>query len=97
VSAPERKSSSESELVSQGWTKRFCASGSRVQEAVELYESIGLEVHLEPVRVEDLGCAECLQGPFGSLGDCYVIYTRPRKQGADKELPGARKPEDELW
>ncbi len=97
MSVPERKSSRESELASQGWTKQYCASGSRIQEAAELYESIGLAVHLEPVRLEDLGCSECLHGPIGSLGDCYVIYTRPRKHGENKELPGTQKPEDELW
>lgn len=97
MSVTERKSSRATELISQGWTKQFCAGGSRVQEAAELYASMGLKVHLEPVQVEDLGCAECFQGPFGSLGDCYVIYTRPSKHGEDKKLPGSRKPEDELW
>lgn len=94
---PETKSSTEQELISQGWTRQFCASGSRIQEASELYESMGLEVHLEPVRVEDLDCSECFQEPAGTLGDCYVIYTRPRDEGEDKKSPGAKKREDDLW
>lgn len=90
-------STREEELVSQGWTKQFCATGPRIQEATELYESMGLEVHLEPLRAEDLGCSECFQAPCGSLGDCSVIYTRPRKDGEDEKLPGGRKREEELW
>lgn len=84
----------EETLLKEGWTKQFCASGSRLQEGAELYESMGLEVHFEPVRVEDLGCSQCLEGPFGSLGDCSVIYTRPRKKG---KAPDAGKQNDDLW
>lgn len=94
---PERKSSREIELVGEGWTKQFCATGSRIQEATELYESMGFEVLLEPVRVEDLGCSECLEGPAAPLSDCSVIYTRPKKDGESKKSAGARKRDDELW
>lgn len=89
---PEKSGSRERELIDQGWTKQFSASGPRLREAAELYESTGLEVHLEPVRVEDLGCSECFQGPATAPGDWYVIYTRPRK-----EAPGAKKQDNDLW
>ena len=96
ISASDKKSSREEELVNQGWTKQFCATGSRIQEAAELYESMGLEVLLEPLRIEDLGCSQCFQAPSGSVGDCFVIYTRPQ---ADRENspPGGRKSEEDLW
>jgi hypothetical protein len=97
MSAPERKSSKEIELAGAGWTKQFCATGSRIQEATELYESMGLEVHLEPVRVEDLGCSECLHGPFEVLGDCAVIYTRPREKKKGKRIPDTHKRDEDLW
>lgn len=97
MSAPERKSSREIELARAGWTKQFCATGPRIREATELYESMGLEVHLEPVRVEDLGCSECLQGPFEVLGDCAVLYTRPAKKMKEKGAPSTRGKDDDLW
>lgn len=97
MSVPERKSSREIELVGEGWTKQFCATGARIQEATELYESMGFEVHLEPVRVEDLGCSECLESPAAPLSDCLVIYTRPKKKGASGKSAGGRKRDDELW
>jgi len=83
----------EDELVKQGWTKQFLASGSRLQEASESYASIGLEVHLEPAQAKDLACSECQPPqPSATVEGWYVIYTRPKK-GA------ARAPSemDELW
>ncbi|MBI2988286.1 MAG: hypothetical protein HYY45_16080 [Deltaproteobacteria bacterium] len=62
-----------------------------------MYESMGLEVRLEPVQAEDLACSQCLPGPGGTFGDCYVIYTRPRGNGEDKEFPGRQGQKDELW
>ncbi|MFQ5851171.1 MAG: hypothetical protein ACE5JU_11370 [Candidatus Binatia bacterium] len=88
------RSSREQELLSEGWTKQFCASGSRLQEAAELYRSIGLEVHFEPLREEDLDCSECLQGAFG---DCAVIYTRPGKKAKGRGTPDAHREDEDLW
>ena len=91
------KSPREEELLKEGWTKQFSASGSRLQEAAELYESMGLEVHFEPVREEDLGCSECLSGPSGLLSDCSVIYTRPIEKKKGKQTPDTHKQDDDLW
>lgn len=76
----------EEELVSQGWEKRFVASEPRLSEAVELYESIGFEVLLEPLFSEDginkescetSGCTVC----FETDRECYrIIFTRARKE-----------------
>ena len=87
----------EEELIKEGWSKQFCASGSRIQEAAELYESMELEVHVEPMRAEDLGCSQCLQGPFEAFGDCAVIYTRPKEKIGGKSSQGIRWQKDELW
>jgi hypothetical protein len=87
----------EEELLKEGWTKQFCASGSRIQEAADLYESMGLEVRFEPVREEDLGCSEWLAGPSGPLSDCSVIYTRPGKKTKEKGTPNTHRKDDELW
>jgi hypothetical protein len=91
------RSTKGEELLKEGWTKQFCASGSRIQEAAELYESMGLEVHLEPLREEDLGCSECLQGPFGAFGDCAVIYTRPKGKTEDNKSQDTKRQNDDLW
>jgi hypothetical protein len=81
------------ELLKQGWTKQFLASGSRLQEASASYASLGFEVHLEPARATDLACSECLPPqPSATVEGWYVIYTRP-KDSAEKE----RSETDDLW
>jgi len=83
----------EDELVKQGWTKQFLASGSRLQEASESYASIGLEVHLEPAQAKDLACSECQPPqPSATVEGWYVIYTRPRP-----EAKGACRQDEDLW
>ena len=90
---PAESPSREDELLQQGWTKRFLASGSRLKEATESYESMGLEVHLEPARDEDLACSEChIDQPPTTIEGWYVIFTRPRPGAVD----AGRKDED-LW
>ncbi|MFQ5679476.1 MAG: hypothetical protein ACE5HP_08450 [Gemmatimonadota bacterium] len=59
-----------------GWTRRFLGAPPRLQEAVELYESLGLEVRLERPEPEDLA-AECEECP-AARSLFRVIYTRPR-------------------
>ncbi|MBI2360779.1 MAG: hypothetical protein HYV04_18060 [Deltaproteobacteria bacterium] len=89
-----RRSAREEELASEGWTKQFCASGSRLQETTQLYESMGLDVHLEPARAEDLACSGCQpQQPGATIEGWYLIYTRPR-QGAGN---AHAKQDDDLW
>jgi len=69
--------SREKELESQGWVRRFVAEEPRLSEAVELYLSLGMEVHLEPLELDELQeegqCTECLRG---SRDRMRVIYTR---------------------
>ncbi|OGQ82163.1 MAG: hypothetical protein A3F90_09980 [Deltaproteobacteria bacterium RIFCSPLOWO2_12_FULL_60_19] len=85
--------SREAELAKQGWTKRFSASGSRLEETAEFYKATGFEVHLEPARAEDFACPECHpQSPASTIEGYYVIYTRPQR-GAG----GGPTPDDELW
>jgi len=72
------ESSRQKELEREGWVRQFTADEPRLSEAVELYESLGLEVHLEPVTPDESAeeCQICFQE-----GDGYkTIYTRP-KQG----------------
>ena len=61
-------------LASEGWVRRFVASPPRLRESRDLYESMGLEVHLDPITEAELReeCAGCAL----ALGFFRVIYTR---------------------
>ena len=63
--------------ILEGWERRFIASEPRLSEAVEMYESLGLEVRLLPVHkcAEGDECTAC----FDSERD-RIIYTRKRKK-----------------
>jgi len=66
----------EEELIKEGWTKRFTASGERLKEMAQFYQELGFEVHLEPVSAEDFP-EECQ--PCYALEGTYTLYTRLRK------------------
>lgn len=69
----------EEELKKEGWTKQFTTEEPRLSESVELYKSLGFEVHLEPATPEEMGgeCSVCFDGKT----DAYkTIYTRRRKE-----------------
>jgi len=74
----------ETVLVREGWTRRFASAPPRLDEMVELYRSIGLEVHLEPV--EPGGPADACRGCAVTLGPSRTIWTRPA--GTDGEGGG---------
>ena len=68
----------EETLISQGWNKKATYDEPRLTEMVEMYEQIGLEVHLEPFNAanED-GCTGCLQ----QFPDRFkTIYTRKNRE-----------------
>lgn len=65
------------EILAQGWTRRFLAEGARVEEATQLYLSMGLDVRAEVPSPAELGpsCAGCAE----ALCRAYrMIYTRKR-------------------
>jgi hypothetical protein len=66
----------QEELEGQGWVKQFTADEPRLSEAVEEYQELGFEVHLEPLdplQLADGECSSCLL----AHGDRYkIIYTR---------------------
>ena len=75
------------------WTRRSLTGGARLDELVARYQSLGLEVRLEPVTSETTfeseeerrECEACL----GSDPSLRVIYTRPITQ--PQEWPGAEE------
>jgi hypothetical protein len=68
----------EDELKKEGWEKQFTYDEPRLSEAVELYMSLGYEVHLEsPSEEEVVGdCGICYEG---ALEKYKTIYTRKKK------------------
>ena len=75
----------EEELIAQGWERRFVATEPRLSEAVELYESIGFGVLLDPLPTEeeleqqggcsDGGCRVCFEVDKENY---RIIYTRAK-------------------
>jgi hypothetical protein len=65
-------------LREEGWMRRFTAVGARLNEAVELYRSLGFEVRLEPAEpgaeqvADSAACSECFV-----MSLARTIYTRP--------------------
>lgn len=77
-----QKGSRQKELESQGWSRRFISEGERLKEAVEMYESIGFEVHLEPVIAGETEeeCDLCFETEAKTY---YTIYTRSSRKERD--------------
>lgn len=66
---------SDQDLIKDGWERRFLADPERLEEAVELYRSLGLEIKAEPLGPADFGpdCQSCAS----EVCKTYVlIYTR---------------------
>lgn len=72
-------STKEEELKKNGWIKMFTAKEPRLSECVELYESMGLEVRLEPLRLDELD-EECKTCYGEDLDDYKTIYTKKEKK-----------------
>lgn len=80
---PEKKESVEEKLKREGWTKMFDTKEPRLSECVELYESLGFEVHLEPLRPDEIDeeCKACFEGDVEGF---KTIYTRAKNKKLDK-------------
>ena len=65
---------SEQTLISDGWQKRNIVDEPRLSELVELYVSLGFDVLVEPVDLENEECTDCMKTDPGKY---KVIYTRP--------------------
>jgi hypothetical protein len=61
-------------LEEKGWERKFIIEEHRVNEYVELYESLDQEVRVEPVIPSEIeGCSECFKTECTNY---RVIYTR---------------------
>lgn len=61
----------------QGWEKQFVTDERRVEEFRELYDSMDLEMKVEPAEPEGKECNECFRDAGGKY---VVIYTRKKKR-----------------
>ena len=66
----------EEELREKGWIKRSSIGETRLSECVDLYKSLGYEVHLEPVNPNELDeeCRRC----YEKDETVRTIYTRKK-------------------
>ena len=68
----------EEKLINEGWQKQATYDDPRLTELVEMYEEIGLEVHLEPFNPQnEKGCTDCML----MMPQLYkTIYTRMKTE-----------------
>jgi hypothetical protein len=86
--ASESASARHRKLVEEGWVRRFTAEEPRLSETKEFYESLGMEVLIEPgIPEDDEQCRSCFA--VEDFEDKYkTIYTK------GEEKSGARQDED---
>ena len=74
----EKKGFREKELEKEEWVRQTTIGEPRLSEIVELYKSLGYEVRLEPVKVNDLddACRRCYEG---ETNEVKTVYVRKRK------------------
>jgi len=62
------------ELKKQGWVKRTTIGEPRLSEIVDEYKSLGFEVHLEHVNLDDLDeeCRRCYGNDVDKFKTVYV-------------------------
>ncbi len=75
---PVYREERDAELAREGWSRRFSGPVNKMQDSIDLYESLGMEVLLDDLSALELA-AEC--------GDCAlavtffkVLYTRRRPE-----------------
>jgi len=73
----QKMSKREEELTKNGWTKQNTIGEPRLSECVQLYKSLGYEVHLEPVHPNEM-TEECRRCYEKELGTVRTIYTRKK-------------------
>jgi len=68
------KSNMSEELEKKGWIKQTTTGEPRLGEIVELYKSLGYEVRVEPVRLDELDddCRRCSEDWADDVKTVYV-------------------------
>lgn len=65
------------ELVSQGWVRRFMVGHDRLDESKQIYQELGFEIRQEPVKPDEFHeiCQDC---QTLACKDYVTIYTRKK-------------------
>ena len=66
------------ELEKEGWFKRTPIGEPRLSEIVDEYKSLGFEVHLEPVNLDEMNeeCRRCYENEVDKFKTVYVRKRR---------------------
>jgi hypothetical protein len=73
-----RKGLRGKELEKEGWVKQTTIGEPRLSEIVELYKSLGYEVRLESVELDELD-EECRRCYEGEVDEVKTVYVRKKK------------------
>ncbi|MFX1304111.1 MAG: hypothetical protein ACFFC1_07400 [Promethearchaeota archaeon] len=73
-------------LRGKDWEKGFTVEQDRVNEYVELYQSIGYEVRVEPATPDEQEeCQTCFKAEFDNLRTIYIKRTKNKDNEIDLE------------
>ncbi len=68
------------------WERGFTIEENRVNEYVELYESIGYEVRVDPATPDkEEECQTCFKADFNNLRTIYIKRKRNKENEMDLE------------
>ena len=86
----ERQEEKDLEIPHRGekWERGFTVEENRVTEYVELYESIGYEVRVDPATPDEQEeCQTCFKADLDNLRTIFIKRTKNKEDGMDlKEL-----------
>jgi hypothetical protein len=72
------------QLEKEGWLRQFIADETQAKDAVEIYDLLGYEVHLQsPKHAHSKKKIPPSLEEFQS--HCKIVYIRPRKSSDDEE------------
>ena len=74
----EGKESRVKKLQEEGWIKQTTIVEPRLSEIVQLYRSLGYEVSLETIKLDELD-KECRRCYESEIGEVKTVYVRKKK------------------
>jgi hypothetical protein len=70
----------------KGWKRGFTVEENRIAEFVELYESIGYKVRVEPATPDEQEeCQTCFKADFDNLRTIFIKRIKNKENGMDLE------------
>ncbi len=82
----EEKKNHDLPLRGKDWERGFTIEENRVIEYLELYESIGYEVRVEPATPDEIkDCQVCFKADFNNLRTIYIRRNKIKNNELDLE------------